>query len=144
MKQLEFKKVKGWGGKRRGAGRPNRTSQVSHGKRPKVDFKKPLHITMKLKKNSPNLRTKTTLNDFSASLLEAKKFGLNVLHFSIQTDHVHMIVEAKNNRDLSRGMKSLCGRLGKRLGGVFNGRYHLHVLKSPSEMKNALLYVLLN
>ncbi|MGZ3723349.1 MAG: hypothetical protein ACXVA9_10485 [Bdellovibrionales bacterium] len=150
-KQLEFKKVKGWGGKRRGAGRPNRTGQVSHAKRERVDFKKPLHITLKLKKGVANLRNRQTLMNFRNAVNSAKPFGLNVIHYSLQNDHVHLIVEAKDSASLGNGMKSLCCRVGKAVrkiaggtGAVFMGRFHMHVLKTPTEMKRALEYVLLN
>src|SRR5665213_2820185 len=143
-KQLAFKKVSGWGGKRKVAGRPNRTGQVSHGKRLKVDLKKPLHITLRLKKGAPKLRTQQWLKEFTASLLKAKDKGLAVLHFSLLNNHIHMIVEAKNNRDLERGMKSLCGRLGKKLGGALDGRFHLRPLPTPTEVRTAMAYVLLN
>ena len=73
-KQLELKKVKGWGGKRKGAGRPNRTGLVSHGKREKVDFKKPIHITMQLKKGASKLRTKEWMKEFSLAAKRAKDF----------------------------------------------------------------------
>ncbi|MGZ3722846.1 MAG: transposase [Bdellovibrionales bacterium] len=150
-KQLEFEKVKGWGGKRRGAGRPNRTGQVSHAKREMVNFKRPLHITLKLKKGMASLRTKQALTDFRKAVTEAKKFSLHVIHYSIQNNHVHFIAEAKDSESLARGMTSLSGRFGKVIRGmtggvgrVFQGRFHVHILKSPTEMKRALEYVLLN
>jgi REP element-mobilizing transposase RayT len=150
-KQLEFEKVKGWGGKRRGAGRKNRSGLVNHAKRERVDFKKPLHITLRLKKGVASLRTQKSFKNFRRAVGEAKKFGLHVIHFSLLSNHIHMIVEAKDSASLSAGMKSLCGRLGKSLraisggtGSVFAGRFHMHLLKSPSEMKRALEYVLLN
>jgi REP element-mobilizing transposase RayT len=150
-KQLEFKKVKGWGGKRRGAGRKNKTGLVNHAKREHVDLKKPLHITIALKKDTVNLRTRETLEAFRKAVGEARVFGLYVIHFSLQSNHLHMIVEAKNSEALGRGMKSFGARLGKSLrkiiggrGSVFAGRYDLNVLKSPTEMKHALAYVLLN
>jgi len=81
----------------------------------------------------------------------AKDHGLNVIHFSIQGNHLHFIGESKSNKSLADGMKSLGGRFAKLLrakfggnGSVFKGRYHLHVLKTPTEMKRALEYVLLN
>lgn len=151
MKQLEFKKVKGWGGKRRGAGRPNRSGQVSHGKRPHVNFKKPLHITMRMKDRLASLRNKVMLKQFKLAASQAMGFGVHVIHFSLQKNHIHMIVEAKDNLALHRGMKSLNGRLGKKIrrlsggrGAAWAGRFHLHVLNTPSEMKRALEYVLLN
>jgi REP element-mobilizing transposase RayT len=150
-KQLEFEKVKGWGGKRRGAGRKNRSGLVNHAKRERVDFKKPLHITLRLRKGVASLRTQKSLKNFRNAVGESKKFGLHVIHFSLLSNHIHMIVEARDSASLAAGMKSLCGRLGKFIrkisggkGAVFAGRFHMHLLKSPSEMKRALEYVLLN
>jgi putative transposase len=148
-KQLEFKKVKGWGGKRRGAGRKNLSGTIGHAKREQINFKKPMHIT--LKSDRVHLRNKSTLKAFKNAVTEAKRFCLHVIHYSVQNDHIHMIVEAKDNQSLARGMMSLCGRLGKNIrslvggsGPVFKGRFHVHVLNSPTEMKRALDYVLTN
>lgn len=150
-RQLEFEGVKGWGGKRKGAGRKNRTGTLAHTKRDRVDFKKPIHLTLKLKNDLPDLQRTFFMDRFKDCTRRAKDFGLHVLHFSIQRDHIHMTVESKNNEALSRGMKSIGCRFGKAVrkiaggvGSVFKGRFHIHVLKSPREMKNALAYVLLN
>ena len=74
-----------------------------------------------------------------------------MVHYSIQTDHVHMIVEAKDRPALGRGMKSIGARLARavnrvfrRSGRVLADRYHLHVLRTPKEVRHALRYVLLN
>lgn len=148
-KQLEFKKVNGWGGKRRGAGRPNRSQQVSPAKRDRVDFRKPLHVTMKLKVSS--LRTHSLMKTLKRSAGLARRFNMHVIHFSIQHSHIHLIVEAKDNASLAAGMKSLTIRFAKTVrgliggsGSVFTGRFHLHVLRTPTEMRRALEYVLLN
>jgi len=150
-KQLEFKRVKGWGGKRRGAGRPNKSGRAGHAKRALVDFKKPLHVTLRLIDKMPNLRTKEFLRHFKTAGLRAKKFNLYLNHYSILGNHIHLIVEARDNHSLELGMKSLCGRLGKFLrktqggrGAVWLGRFHLHILRTPTEVKRALEYVLLN
>jgi hypothetical protein len=57
-----------------------------------------------------------------------------------------MIVEAKDNQALTTGMRSLFTSLAKRLkrGKIFNGRYHLRAITTPTQMKNTLRYVLLN
>jgi REP element-mobilizing transposase RayT len=150
-KQLEFKKVNGWGGRRKGSGRKNRTSTVNHMAREKVDFKKPLLITLKLKKGLKGFRTRKMKAKFEECGRESKKFGFHVLQFSLLLNHIHVLIEAKNNEALSKGMKSLGGRMGKALraeiggkGSVFNGRYHLRVLNNPTQTKNAMAYVLLN
>jgi REP element-mobilizing transposase RayT len=154
--QLGFNKVSGWGGKRLGAGRPNLSKEVNHLKRHEVSLKQPLHLTLRLKEKLPNLRNAILLREFQKSVKGAKKLGLYVIHFSIQSNHIHLFAEAQSNDTLSRGMQSLAGRFAKTIrfyahkgssakrGSVFKGRYHLHVLKTPSEVRNALEYVLLN
>ncbi len=74
-----------------------------------------------------------------------------VVHFSLQGEHLHLIVEADDNRALSEGMQGLSVRLAKGLnrlmgrhGKVFADRFHAHVLRTPSEARNALAHVLLN
>lgn len=149
--QLSFKAVNGWGGKRRGAGRPNKSGLVNHMKREAVDFKRPLHLTLKVRNAKWNLRCGEVLAQFKRSAAKARLFGVRVLHYSILRDHVHMVVETASNEDLAAGMRSFGASFGKALrnifggrGAVFAGRYHLHVLKSPTEVRNALAYVLQN
>ncbi len=74
-----------------------------------------------------------------------------MVHYSLQGNHVHLMVEARNREALGRGMKAIGARLAravnrirKRSGRVFADRYHLHVLKTPREVRAALRYVLLN
>jgi hypothetical protein len=62
-----------------------------------------------------------------------------------------MIVEAAGKGALASGMKSIGPRLARAVQRVFGvsgrvlaGRYHLHVLRTPREVRNALAYVLLN
>lgn len=74
--------------------------------REKVDFKKPMMITMKLKPGLKGLRNRKLLEKFKEAGRESNKFGLHVLHFSILTNHIHIFLEAKNNESLGRGMKS--------------------------------------
>lgn len=151
MKQLEFARTRGWGGRRRGAGRPNRSGEVSHGKRLRVTGRTPLHITLRLCAGVGSLHVAKLFYEFNSGLVGARRFGLRVNHFSLMNNHVHMIVEADDNLSLATGLKSLLCRFAKKVrarypgkGGVFAGRYHMHVLKTPREMRNALEYVLLN
>ena len=150
-RQLEFKKVNGWGGKRRGAGRPNESGQAGHSKRELINFKQPLHLTLKLIRKMPRLRTREFHRQFKIAAAKSRECGLHLNHYSLLNDHIHLIVEAKDNSSLSRGMKSLAGRLGKFVrkisggqGPVWAGRFHLHVLRTPTEVKRALQYVMLN
>lgn len=74
-----------------------------------------------------------------------------VCQFSVQRDHVHLLVEAAGKEALGRGMRSVGPRLARavnrvfrRSGPVLYGRYHLRLLRTPREVRSALAYVLLN
>lgn len=77
--------------------------------------------------------------------------GFRLVHYSLQGNHAHLIVEANDNDALGRGMKAIGARLARavnrvaeRRGAVLAERYHSRVLKSPTEVHRALRYVLLN
>ena len=98
------------------------------------------------------MRSRRFVREFRRTLRVACERGsFRVSHYSIQSDHVHMIVEAAGKRALGSGMKSISARLAfavnrtfSRAGPVLEGRYHVHVLRTPREVRNALAYVLLN
>ncbi len=149
--QLSFKSVNGWGGKRRGAGRPNLSGRVSHMKRENVVLKTPVHLTLKIANKKWNLRCGDVAKAFKISAAKAKVFGLRILHYSILRDHLHLVVEVVDNESLTRGMRSFGSSFGKAIrslvggkGPVFKGRFHLTVISSPTQMRNTLAYVLQN
>jgi len=81
----------------------------------------------------------------------AARSAFRLLEFSLQDDHLHAIVEAEGPAALGRGMKSLASRFAKavnrglgRRGPVLRDRYHLHVLRTVREVRNAIRYVLNN
>jgi len=75
--------------------------------------------------------------------------GLRMVELSAMGNHLHLIVEAENNMALTKGMQGLCIRLARQLnaalrrrsGRVFADHYHSHLLRSPTETRNALRYV---
>ena len=74
-----------------------------------------------------------------------------VVHHSIQSNHLHLIVEAEDRKTLTAGMRSLLiriaralNRLWNRAGSVFADRFHEHELHKPREVRNALVNVLHN
>ena len=143
-----------WGGKRRGAGRKPKGEKagVSHARRAKLAERFPVHVTLKVVKGLPNLRRKESFRELERAFgAGAERFGFRLQHFSVQTNHVHMIAEARDERALSRGMQGLSIRMAKALnrlwsrrGQVFAERFHSRVLTTPREVRNALAYVLLN
>ena len=132
----------GRGGPRPGAGRPRGPRpRVHHVGRPRVPRHVPSHVTLRVRPGFPSLRTRRFVKEFRKKLRPVAERGdFRVVHYSIQKDHVHLIVESAGKEALGRGMKSISSRLAfavqrvfRRTGRVLDGRYHLHVLRSRRE-----------
>ena len=144
-----------WGGKREGAGaKPKLDSGVPHDKREAFN-KLPVHVTMKIVPGVMGLRhvcESEVVREVLRAARTAKACeGVRFIHYSIQWDHLHVILEPHNEAALTKAMHSLTvrlaralNRLWKRKGPVFADRYHAHVLKCPTEARNVLRYVLNN
>ena len=102
-----------------------------------------MHINFKFR---TQIKNKKCLILLKKAILNARSHGLRIIHFSLQSNHVHLIIESENNKILTRGMRSLTVTFAKGLkaGRVQMERYHLHVLKSIRETRNAVHYVLFN
>jgi REP element-mobilizing transposase RayT len=81
----------------------------------------------------------------------ANRFGFRLVHYSVQGNHLHLLVEAQDERALSRGMNGLgvriargLNRLMRRRGKVLEERYHGHILRTPTEVRRARHYLLGN
>jgi len=141
------------GGPRPGAGRPaGDGSEVPHRKRPDFNEAEPAHVTIRIRRGIPTLRRKKFIREFRRSLRKVReREDFRVVAYSVQNDHVHLIVEASDKEALACGMKAIGSRLAKafhrvfhRTGRVLAGRYHVRALGSPKAVRNALAYVLLN
>src|SRR5438067_813645 len=153
MKQIEFK-LPTWGGERKGAGRkPNGANPgVSHLQRPRFAARYPVHVTFRMVPAVGFLRAFSRARAIEQALREVRhRFGLRVVHYSIQGNHLHLIVEIDDAAILSRVINGLAVRLARALnrlagrnGKVFLDRDHAHVLKTPREVRNAVRYVLEN
>ena len=144
-KQISMKLNGGsWGGRRSSAGRKRIHSKgVSHRRRESISARTPMHINFKYR---TLIKNKYCLSLLKRAILNARRHGLRVIHFSLQSNHVHLIIEAENNFILTKGMRSLTVTFAKGLhkGKVQLERYHLHVLKNIRETRNAIRYVLFN
>ncbi len=150
--QLELKHY-GWGGKRPGAGRKvGEDPRVRHLSRAALASRFPCHVTLKVREGVPSLRSVRLVREVERSFSRACERGdFRLAHYSIQSNHVHLIVEARDAEALGRGMKSLGARLARAVNRVFGrrgpvllDRYHHVVLRTPTQVRNALRYVLLN
>jgi REP element-mobilizing transposase RayT len=125
---------------------------VSHREREALASRFPVHVSMKLRAQLPSLRRGRE----HAAVLKAfagvrEREGFRVVHYSVQSNHVHLICEARDRRALARGIQALAiriakslNRLWRRAGKVFSDRNHDRILRTPREVRNALAYVLNN
>jgi REP element-mobilizing transposase RayT len=145
---LGLKRMSAHGGYRVGAGRNRTSSYQSHVPRPRFSCLTPAHVTLRLADGLPSLRRREVLAALQAGLRISE---LAVIHFSVLSNHLHLLIEARHPEALARRMQGLTIRLAKainriagRRGTVFRERYHVRVLKTPTEVRNAIRYVLLN
>src|SRR5947209_15026172 len=95
MKQLAMK-LPTWGGKRKGAGRPPKGAKagVAHLRRPIFPSRHPVHVTMRTVPGVGYLRAFSRFHAIETALKDAKgRMGLRVVHFSVQGNHLHLLVE---------------------------------------------------
>lgn len=132
---------------------PKKTSRrVAHQKRV-VDRRRPLHVTLRLRPEVWNLRSRRCFRVLERSFYKClERATARIAHFSVQGNHVHLVVEANDTSALARMMQSFCIRAAKGLnrlmgrprGTVFGDRFHSRSLKTPTETRTMLLYVLQN
>jgi REP element-mobilizing transposase RayT len=150
-RQLELK-FHMWGGKRRGSGR-KRTARgpVPHRARPTHQQAHPVHVTLRASRRLPSLRKQALFLALRRALGATARSWFRVVHFSVQADHVHLLVEADDATSLSRGVRGVTIRLARafnraagRCGKVWGDRYHARALRTPREVRNGIVYVLMN
>jgi len=105
--QRELSFPNGWGGKRKGAGRPGRRSTASHRKRPAHHRWQPIHVTLRARRPLPSLRRQAIFAAIRRTFPRTARSWFHLVHFSVQRDHVHLIVEAEDRQSLGRGMAGI-------------------------------------
>lgn len=127
--------------------RPN----VPHRTRPELVQRHPVQVTLRAVRRAPSMREQVLFRVLTNVFRQANTEDFRVVHFSVQADHIHLIVEAMTKRQLSSRLRSIIIRIAKRLnallsrrGPLWGDRYHRRDLKSPREVRNSLVYVLFN
>ena len=149
-----------WGGKRAGAGRkvsPGGPTAIAHRVRPFHDRHLPVLVTWKVLPGLPSLRWLPAAGAIGRAIRGTterharRRTSFRIVHFSLQSDHVHLLVEAGSKTTLARGLVGLAvaiarafNKIAKRTGQLFKERYHARALSSPREVRNAIVYVLQN
>jgi REP element-mobilizing transposase RayT len=145
----------GRGGYRARAGRKRKPEHertfVAHRRRPTLPKKTPVHVALRVVEGVASLRRSKPVKYIRRCIQLAHKQAFRVVHFSVQSNHVHLIVEAEDARALSRGMQGLKIRLARRLnalfgrrGTPFTDRYHARPITSPRQARHCIGYVLNN
>jgi putative transposase len=106
---------------------------------------------MRARAGGPNMRAQLIFKKVRASIARAHRGGLRVLHFSVQRDHLHLVVEAPDKRGMARGLQGVASgiaravnRMTRRRGRYWRDRYHRRDLTSPRAVRNAIVYVTMN
>lgn len=143
------------GGRRKKAGRKKNLARglTTHEVRPELSERHPAHVTLRMRRDVWNLRSRRSFRVLDGALRSSKREHADArfVHFAILGDHIHLIVEATDRRVLARRVQGLeirmaraLNRMMERSGAVFADRYHVHVLRTPRETRNAIAYVLRN
>ncbi len=148
-RQLAFV-IRTHGGARRGAGRKRVAPRpgVPHRSRAPHHRHHPVHVTLRAGALPASLRAAAVFPAVRGALARASREAFRVLAFSIQADHVHLVVEAESTHRLTRGLQGLAIRVARavnrvlgRRGVVWSDRYHARALTTPRAVRHALVYV---
>ena len=148
------------GGKRKGAGRKPKGERAGspHKRRTAVNPRHPQHVVIRVLGSVGWLRRLDVFRAIRGAItttLDDQDF--RIVHFSVQSNHIHLLCEASSKEALAAGMKgfqvsaakrinaALTTRTGKeRKGQVFADRYHVEAISSVRQTRHALCYVLNN
>jgi hypothetical protein len=123
---------------------------VGHDRRERHDARHPVLLTLRAVRGVPSLRVVALFVAVRDAIARNEHPHFRVLHFSVQQDHVHAIVEADDHDALMEGIRGLVIRIAlavKRAAHVrkvWGDRYHARPLETPREVRHAIAYVLLN
>src|SRR4030095_84231 len=107
----------------------------------------PMHVTLRMKDHVWQLRSRRCFRIIEGALYAAlAKVGTRIAQFSVQHNHIHLVVETHDRVRLARVIMGLAIRTAKRLnwlmgrkGKVFADRYHSRALKTPTEVRGGLV-----
>jgi hypothetical protein len=134
-------------------GRPKKPDAgLPHARRPEHASRHPVHVSLRIVDAVWNLRSARMFRAVRRCIPFARdRFGLRLVHYSVQGNHFHALAEADDRRALSRGMQGLgirlakaCNRAMGRRGRVFAERYFARELRTPRDVRNGIVYVLQN
>src|SRR5438045_2210350 len=134
---------------RRRRRKPFSRGGVPHRARQEHKAQHPVHVTLRAGRRLPSLREQVIFFEMRSALRRTARSWFRVVHFSVQANHVHLLVESDDKLSLSRGVMGVAIRMARavnrvleRHGNVWSERYHSRALKTPRETRNGIVYVL--
>jgi REP element-mobilizing transposase RayT len=148
----QARKPTGRGGWRPGAGRPRGGKCAGHVRRERFPGRFPQHVTLRVVPGLGSLRRYRPLRVVRQAIAAGgHKADFRIIEFNLLANHLHLIVEAEGAEALARGMQGFEVRVARRLnrvldrrGKLFAERYHARSLRTPTDVRHAIRYVLLN
>ncbi len=144
-----------WGGRRPNAGRkpgPGKRRNTPHRARPEHFARHPVHVT--LRSAFRPLRSQHVFPTLRIAFARANRRDperFRIVHFSVQYDHVHLLVEARDKAALSAGVRSVSIRIARyvnelvgRRGRLWADRWFGRDLTTERAVRVALVYILAN
>jgi REP element-mobilizing transposase RayT len=127
-------------------------SGVPHRKRATIVGSGGVHVTWKLVEGIPSLRQARMLDELVKCFRAAKeRFELNLIGYTVMENHLHLIVGAKSDDSLRRGLQGLgirvaraVNRVFKRTGKVFRERFFARALRTQRAVFYAYRYAVQN
>jgi REP element-mobilizing transposase RayT len=109
-------------------------------------------VTLRIVSGTPSLRRYHPLRVVRAAIAKGgHRDDFRIVEFNLLSNHLHLIVEADGAEALARGMQGFNVRVARginraigRSGSLFAERYHCRALRTPTEVRHAVRYVLLN
>ncbi len=142
---------KGIGGWRPNAGRKKKKGAISHRTRIELKARYAQDVTLRIVAGVSSLAREYVMKTLRECIRAAQKHEFRIIEFNVLGNHLHLITESASKQALARGIQGFCVRVAravnsvmKRSGPLFAHRYHARQLTTPTEVRNALRYVLLN
>jgi putative transposase len=127
------------------------SKRLSHVARPTHWTSTPVHLTLRARGDLASFRCVDVFIPIARALRCSSNERFRIVHFSVQPDHLHLLCEADDAEALCLGAQGASIRLAKtinralgRTGKVWRDRHERHDLRTPREVRNALVYVLFN
>ena len=79
----------------------------------------PAHVTLRLRADLPSLRTLRVVREIERTFAAGcARPDFRLVHYSLQGNHAHLIVEAHDRDALGRGMMAIGARLARAINRV--------------------------